>query len=121
MVTTTKTLYSTLNGQKFSDYGYLCFELLINGNTVRVSMTVVANRFYNQGYTVELFYVDSANVQRWVDIMYASDTSFYMIGSSNIIANNTRVHITGSKIETTIIYCNISDENIQMSHKKYIA
>lgn len=26
-----------------------------------------------------------------------------------------------SKIETTMIYCNISDENIQMSHKKYIA
>lgn len=97
LVTTTKTEYSTLNSRKFNDYAYLCFELLINGNSVRASIIIPSNRFVVQGYTVELSYVDSSNVQRWVSVTYKSDTSFYMVGSSNIVANNTRVHITGLK------------------------
>lgn len=97
LVITTKTEYSTLNSRKFNDYAYLCFELLINGNSVRASIIIPSNRFIVQGYTVELSYVDSSNVQRWVSVTYKSDTSFHMVGSSNIIANNTRVHITGLK------------------------
>ena len=102
LVTTTKTSYSTqidpiTNAhRKFSDYQYLCFELLINSNYVRATMSIPRERFTNQGFTVELFYVDSINTQRWVDIIYKSDTSFYMVGSSNIVAN-TRVSITGLK------------------------
>ena len=102
VVTTTKTEYSTLNSKKFSDYAYLCFELLINGNSVRASIIIPSNRFIVQGYTVELFYVDSINVQRWIDVTYKSDTSFYMVGSSNIVENNTRVHITGLKAKKSI-------------------
>lgn len=100
LVTTTKTLYTTqmepiTNAhRKFSDYQYLCFELLINSNYVRATMTIPRDRFTEQGFVVELFYVDSINTQRWVDIIYESDTSFYMVGSSNIVAN-TRVSITG--------------------------
>jgi hypothetical protein len=82
--------------RKFSDYGYLCFELLINGNYVRSSIIIPARRFFGNNYTVELFYVDSANTQRWIDVIYNNDTSFYMVGSSNI-SPETRVAITGLK------------------------
>lgn len=102
LVTTTKTSYSTQIDQitnahrKFSDYGYLCFELLINGNYVRSSIIIPARRFFSNNYTVELFYVDSVNTQRWIDVIYNNDTSFYMVGSSNI-SPETRVAITGLK------------------------
>lgn len=97
-VTTTKTQYSTLvvNGinRKFSDYDYLCFELLINSNTVRASIVIPRTRFTNHKYNIELTYVDSTNTQRWVSVEYISDTSYYMQGSSNI-SSDTRVQISG--------------------------
>ena len=93
-VTTTKTLNTTLLSRKFSDYQYLCFELLVNDTSVRDTIIVPVNRFVAHNYTIELSYVDSANTQRWVDVFYASDTTFYLVGSSNIVSN-TKVHITG--------------------------
>ena len=74
----------------------MCFELLINDNSVRDTKIIPVNRFITQKYTAELIYVDSANVQRWVTVIYASDTSYYVQGSSNIVTN-TKVHITGMK------------------------
>ena len=59
-------------------------------------MLIPRIRFTDQAFTVELFYVDSANVQRWIDVIYNNDTSFYMVGSSNIV-QNARVAITGLK------------------------
>lgn len=98
VVTTTKRLCSTLvvGGvrRKFSDYDYLCFELLINSNSVRASIVVPRTRFTVHKYNIELTYVDSTNTQRWVSVGYNSDTSFYMHGSSNISAD-TRVQISG--------------------------
>jgi hypothetical protein len=102
LVTTTKTSYSTqidpiTNAhRKFSSYQCLCFELLINNNSVRASILIPRIRFTDQAYTVELTYVDSANVQRWIDVIFKDDTSFYMVGSSNIV-EKTRVAITGLK------------------------
>ena len=98
VVTTTKRLCSTMtvNGvtRKFSDYDYLCFELLINSNTIRASMVMPRTRFTEHKYNIELTYVDSTNTQRWVSVEYNSDTSYYMHGSSNI-STDTRVSITG--------------------------
>ena len=102
LVTTTKRLCPTMNNEftqtqrKFSDYDYLCFELLINSNTVRASIVVPRTRFAEQKYNIELTYVDSSNVQRWISVEYNDDTSFYMQGSSNIVAD-TRVQISGMK------------------------
>ena len=86
----------TVNGvtRKFSDYDYLCFELLINSNTIRASMVMPRTRFTEHKYNIELTYVDSTNTQRWVSVEYNSDTSYYMHGSSNI-STDTRVSITG--------------------------
>lgn len=103
-VTTTKTLYQTLDNdftqgqRKFSDYNYLCFELLVNSNTVRASIVVPRTRFTRGKYSIELTYVDSTNTQRWVSITYNSDTSYYMYGSSNI-SIDTRVQISGMVAE----------------------
>lgn len=102
LVTTTKISYSTqidpiTNAhRKFSSYQYLCFELLINGNSVRDTKLIPRIRFTDQAYAVELIYVDSANVQRWINVIFNDDTSFYMVGSDNIVTN-TRVAITGLK------------------------
>ena len=103
-VTTTKTLYQTLDNEvtqgqrKFSDYNYLCFELLVNSNSVRASIVIPRTRFVRDRYNVELTYVDSTNTQRWVSITYNSDTSYYMYGSSNI-SIDTRVQISGMVAE----------------------
>ena len=109
IVTTTKRLCSTMivNGvnRKFSDYDYLCFELLINSNSVRASIVIPRTRFTNHKYSVELTYVDSTNTQRWVNVAYNSDTSFYLQGSSNILAD-TRVQISGmmAMLRSAIVY-----------------
>lgn len=101
-VTTAKILSSTQIDpitkvrRKFSSYQYLNFELLVNNKTVRDTKLVPRNRFTDHSYIVILSYVDSANVQRWVEVTFNDDTSFYMIGSSNI-ADNTNVVITGLK------------------------
>lgn len=98
VVTTTKRLCSTLTvnevKRKFSNYDYLCFELLINSNSVRASIVVPRTRFTDHKYNIELTYVDSTNTQRWVSITYNSDTSYYMQGSNNMVAD-TRVSISG--------------------------
>lgn len=109
VVTTTKRLCSTMtvNGvaRKFSDYDYLCFELLINSNTIRASMVMPRTRFTEHKYNIELTYVDSTNIQRWVSVEYNSDTSYYMYGSSNI-STDTRVSITGmmAMLRDSIVY-----------------
>ena len=92
-VTTSKVTHTTLYGRKFSDYEYLNFELIV-GNLIRASFSLPRRRFST--YSVELTYVDSTKTQFWVNVAFASDTSYYIQGSSNI-ASKTYVCITGMK------------------------
>lgn len=92
-VTTSKATHTTLANRKFSDYEYLNFELIV-GNLVRETHTVPRRRFGS--YSIELAYVDSNKTQYWVNVAWASDTSYVVQGSSNI-GSNAYVCITGLK------------------------
>lgn len=92
-VTTTKTEHTTLYNRKFSDYEYLNFELIVN-TLIRASFSLPRRRFGT--YSVELTYVDSTKTQYWVNVAFASDTSYYVQGSSNI-GTKAYVCITGMK------------------------
>lgn len=82
---------TTLYNRKFSDYEYLNFELIV-GNLIRASFSLPRRRFST--YSVELTYVDSTKTQYWVNVAFASDTSYYVQGSSNI-PSTACVCITG--------------------------
>ena len=90
-VTTSKVTHTTLASRKFSDYEYLNFELIV-GNLIRASFSLPRRRFGT--YSAELTYVDSTKTQYWVNVAWASDTSYIVQGSSNI-PSNAYVCITG--------------------------
>ena len=84
------TLYS---GRKLSDYKLLLAMWRVN-NTTRA--TAVFRPADIQAGNIELFYVDSANVQRWADLNYQSDTVVRLLCSSNAGGS---MFLLGYKIE----------------------
>lgn len=92
-VTSSKVLHTTFSNRKFSDYEYINIELLTPGY-VRDTKLIPRRRFST--YSGELTYVNSANVQFWCNVAFASDTTYYVQGSSNL-PSNAVICITGQK------------------------
>ena len=84
---TSKT-YTVYGSRNFSNYKILIFAL--SNWIIRTSVVVPYNLFKDIG-NASLSYVDTSNVERWVEIKYISDTSFSVNGSENI---NPQTYVT---------------------------
>lgn len=76
---------STYNSRSFSDYIWLVAEWVVN-SSIRATMMFRRADFENAPY-VSLFYVDSANTQRWCELSYVDDTTLSITASSNASGN----------------------------------
>ena len=65
---------------------------VISGNIVRAGLTIPRNEFI-LGNSVSLSWVNSANSQRYVEVIYKSDTSVDVVKSSTAASEDTWLKI----------------------------
>ena len=92
--TTTKTNITLWAGRKFSTYKMIA--AIVEDNNVRASMIIPQPLFQNSNLPLLLSWVDSVNTERWVEVGYVSDTSYSLVGSSNL-RNDTKLRLLGLK------------------------
>lgn len=80
------------SGRKISEYSLFLLLVTTGAYAVRASMVVPQNVFKLAPYN-EMMYVDSSNVQRWIDVKYVSDTVLNLSCSSN--ATDLYVYVYG--------------------------
>lgn len=87
--------FSTFNGRKFTDYSTYIFILFFN-DSIRTTIEVTQGLFATTShFTVSLSTVDSANVQCWAEVNWASDTSYKVNASSNLSGRDPKVFVFG--------------------------
>lgn len=72
------TLY---NGRRLSKYSLIQVSWIVS-NRIRASVVMPRGTLAN-GVNLELFYVDSANTQRWADVNCVNDTTVNISCSAN--------------------------------------
>ena len=88
-------IFSTYNGRKFTDYTTYIFILFFD-NSIRTTIEVTKGLFATTShFTVLLSTVDSANVQYWAEVNWASDTSYKVNASSNLSGRDPKVFVFG--------------------------
>ena len=92
-MTSSKVKHTTLYGRKFSDYEYINIEFIVGGY-IRETHSIPRKRFGT--YSAELAFVNSAKTQYWANVAFATDTSYYVQGSSNL-GTDAFICITGLK------------------------
>lgn len=93
IVSNTKTTVTLFGNRKLSDYKF--FIALVKINTVtRASMYVPKTALHQASDQLSLFYVDSANIQRWFEITYKSDTQVDIQSSANV-TSSTAIYLYG--------------------------
>lgn len=81
---------NTFGGRLISSYELLLVVARVSG-TPRATLLVPRGIFTSASYS-EASWVDSTNVQRWVDVKYVSDTQLNISCSSNATATTTSVY-----------------------------
>ena len=72
-------------GRKLSDYKMLIAEWKVSG-AIRATAIVRKDSFVGASY-LSLFYVDSSNTQRYVEVAYNDDTDVTLTASGNASGN----------------------------------
>ena len=93
-VSNTQKTVTLLNGRKLSDYTLLLM-LVKRGGYYRTSL-LMPRPLFNAGDALDITEVDSANVQRWYDLAYISNTQVRIQSSANV--TDTMVYLYGINI-----------------------